>query len=584
MKLQETAEKAVRDGMAEIRRQGGDNAAFVGLDNKTGQIVSLVGGIDFNDENSGYSKLNFGHDVKVSPGSTFKPYDYAIFIDNNNAGAGSVFYDTQGPLPGYPCTVKARPKDDKTANCLWDYDFRYPGPITIRYALGGSRNLPAVKAMLSAVPNDSSAGRVASINKVINTANAMMTGNSNSGAYACYPPGTDTFSATKEDATQCYGSSAIGDGAYLHLDDHANGLATLARNGQYVPRTYIMKITDASNKVINEFKQPAGKQIIKADSAYIVNDMLSDPNASYLPGRCTATSCTELRQGGYKFHRMQGTKIAIKTGTTNDGFDGLMAAWSNQYTSIAWVGYHTRNKAMVGRGMEYMTAPIVRPWMQAATDNLVSSGVKLNNWTQPSGVKALPAFVVRNHVGVASVEPSPSNDLFPSWYQQPKGSSGSSQTLDKVSNKTATSCTPELAKQTVGGGNDNAFSVDLFFGPRAGTSTGSSAAADDIHNCNDNKPDVRVSAPDECDATTGCTITVLVTAGTHPLSSEKFPGTVNLLINGQVVQTKSVSDSPSNLLFEYKPTGAGSFTVEAQVIDSVLYSTNSGAETVQVDN
>jgi len=233
--------------------------------------------------------------------------------------------------------------------------------------------------------------------------------------------------------------------------------------------------------------------------------------------------------------------------------------------------------------MEYMTAPIVRPWMQAATDQLVNNGVKLTNWTQPPGVKTLPAFVVRNHIGVASVEPSPANDLFPSWYQQPKGSSGTSQTIDKVSNKTATSCTPEGAKQTVGGGNDNAFSVDLFFGSRAGTSSGSSSATDDVHNCNDTKPDVRLSAPDQCDAD-GCTITVLVTAGTHPLSSEKFPGTVNLLINGQVVQTKNVSDSPSNLLFEYKPTGTGSFSVEAQVIDSVLYSTNSGAETVQVDN
>jgi membrane peptidoglycan carboxypeptidase len=33
-------------------------------------------------------------------------------------------------------------------NCLWDYDFRYPGAIDLRYALGGSRNVPAVKAML----------------------------------------------------------------------------------------------------------------------------------------------------------------------------------------------------------------------------------------------------------------------------------------------------------------------------------------------------------------------------------------------------------------------------------------------------
>ena len=55
----------------------------------------------------------------------------------------------------------------------------------------------------------------------------------NSGAYRCYKSGVeDVANATKADETQCYAASAIGDGAYLHLDDHVNGLATLAPRRQ----------------------------------------------------------------------------------------------------------------------------------------------------------------------------------------------------------------------------------------------------------------------------------------------------------------------------------------------------------------
>lgn len=565
--LQDLAEKKVKETLPIIKSQSGDSAAFVAMDNKTGQIVALVGGgADLS--NKQYGELNFGHTVKVSPGSSFKPYDYATFIDNNNAGAGSVLYDDKTPtfpapgnLPGYPCKNDKRPKDG--GDCLWDYDFRYPGPLTLRYALAGSRNVPAVKAMLSAIPNDTSPGRVASINKTIATAKAMM---GNPEGYACYKPGIEVSKATKEDEVQCYGSSAIGDGAYLRLDDHVTGLSTLARNGQQIPHTYILKITDSANKVVDEFKQPVPKQVIKADTAYIMDDMLSDPNASYL---------------SRKFQRYKGWNFAVKTGTTNDAFDGLMASWSTQYTAVTWVGYHDRNKHMTGF-MENMTTPIIRGWMEGAHDKL---GIKPVNWNKPSTIKTLPAFVVRSHVGVGSVEPSPSDDIFPGWYTPRKGD-GTVQTLDVVSNKTATSCTPDLAKKTDGGDSHNAFSVDPF-APGAnndGSSTDSSAA-DDVHNCNDTKPSITLTAPASCHDASDCTFTVTVTQGTHPLSGGSYTAapasSVTLTINGQEVETVPIPTNASDLWthsFSYAPTAPGNATVQAQVVDSVLYSSSDSAD------
>jgi penicillin-binding protein 1A len=563
--LQNKAEELVQANLRNAKRYGADEEAMVNEDVQTGQIVSLVGGTDFNDPDHGQN--NYAAGIKIPPGSSFKPYDYATLINNNNnVGAGSVLYDTQGAIPGYPCTNKANPKTDKTANCLWDYDFIYPGPLTLRYALGGSRNVPAVKAMLEAVPNDNSSGHVKSVNKVISTASAMMYNtydqSKHRNSYNCY--GDEALTQT----TQCYGASAIGDGAFLHLDDHVNGLATLARLGKAIPRTYLLKITDAANR---EVKLPSAvpKQVIKPEAAYIVNDMASDWRASYLPGSCTDTNCNN----SYKFHRYNGWHFAVKTGTTNDGYDGLMTSWSTKYATVSWVGNHTRHVTL-NTSMEVLTEPLTKGWMEYAHRNL-----KPVNWQQPTGIKNAPAFIVRNHIHFGDVEPSPTNDLFPPWYVGGNKTKNSSATIDKVSNKIATNCTPPAAKEFVSNANAASWNIDIFKGGKqnigsssSGSSSTTSAATDDVHNCNDSPPTVTLTAPSDCN--TSCVITATVTQGTHLLTDPQyplFPGTLVIQLNGQTIKTASVGDSPSTVSFTFAPTTSGSGTLTATVTDSVLY-------------
>jgi membrane peptidoglycan carboxypeptidase len=560
---QNKAEQLVASNLKNVSRYGADEEAIVAEDVQTGQIVSLVGGTDFN--NADHGQNNYAAGIKIPPGSSFKPYDYATLINNNNnVGAGSVLYDTQGPLPGYPCTAKQLPKQG--GNCLEDYDFRYPGPLSLRYALGGSRNVPAVKAMLSAVPNDKSNGHTDSINKVINTAADMMDNkyyqSKKIKPYNCY--GDEALTKT----AQCFGASAIGDGAFLHLDDHVNGLATLARLGRAIPRTYILKINDASQKPLYEWKQPPSKQVIKPDAAYIVNDMASDPKASYLP-----TS--------YKFQSYKGWKFGVKTGTTNDGYDGLMTSWSTKYAVVSWVGHHTR-RVTLRSSMENLTEPLTRGWMEYA-----HASEKPVNWTPPTTLKTAPAFVVRSHVGIGSIEPSPTNDLFPSWYAGGNGGKTSSQTLDKVSGKVATSCTPPLAKNVAYNSNAASWNIDIFNGGRqsvssgnssSGGSTNSTSANDDVHNCNDSPPTVTLTAPATCDRS--CVITATVSQGTHPLSDAQhaqYPGTVSFTLNGQTIHSERVSTSPSTISFNYTPSSSGSGTLTANVTDSVLYQGSSSA-------
>ncbi len=542
--LQQIAEEEVTSGVRQVIKQGGNVAAFTAEDVETGQIVAMVGGPDFS--NSEYGQNNYAR-TPLPPGSSFKPYDYAALMEaTENVGAGTVLYDTQAPLPGYPCTNKARPKNG--GNCLHDYDFNFPGPVTLRYALGGSRNVPAVKAML-----------IAGVDKTIETAeNLMNASNPNSFGYNCYAPETVDFSAANEE--QCYASSAIGDGAYLKMDEHVHGLGTLSRNGLSIPRTYILKIQDAAEKTTYEWKLEGGKQVIREDTAYIISDMLADPRASYM---------------STKIHSMPGKggnwRLAVKTGTTNDAKDGWMTGYSPKYAAAVWVGYHNRTKEM-GGFMESMTRPIFYNWMKRAHKDL-----EPKDWNKPSGIQTLPAYVIRNHVGTGSQEPSPSTDLYPSWYKKQTGQN-KNRTIDIVSGKLATECTPERAKKNESGGTASQHSGDTFVDAASG---GNTDEKDDVHKCSDVKPSITVTR--SLGSAGQYSISANVTGGTHPLSGnpEKGGGKIEFMVGDQVIGSQDIS-GPGLYTAGYSPTSGGNQTVTARVIDSVLYEAVSNPVTLNV--
>ncbi len=93
LNAQKVAEEQVAKGLAQVKRQGGDTAAFVAEDVKTGQVVALVGGDDF--KNTTYGENNYAHDLELPPGSTFKPYDYAALIDVGKTLEQDQFYMTR---------------------------------------------------------------------------------------------------------------------------------------------------------------------------------------------------------------------------------------------------------------------------------------------------------------------------------------------------------------------------------------------------------------------------------------------------------------------------------------------------------
>jgi hypothetical protein len=245
----------------------------------------------------------------------------------------------------------------------------------------------------------------------------------------------------------------------------------------------------------------------------------------------------------------------------------------------------------------------MKQFMQGAIDQL--GNVKPRNWAQPSDIKTASAYVFTSRY-LGQVVPSPSTDIYPSWYVGGNKGGNHSAATDKVSGKLATTCTPALARESGSSGNTDTWNVDLFVNNGTPNITGSTNTnsgpqqTDDVHSCNtDEQPTATITAINgvptggtstlSCPATGSCNALIHVEQGTHPLTDSNypdFPGTLNLVVNGQTVDTQAVNDNGDyQLTYTPAPGTTGSVQIEAQVIDSVLYSgTDTQTVNIQTTN
>lgn len=136
--LQQAAEKAVANGLAELQnRMKNQNlnhqepqAALIALDVKTGGILAMVGGIDFN-----RSAFNRAVSARRQPGSAFKPIVYALAVEKG--------YSQNMMILDAPIVFKSGKDGD-----AWkpqNFSKRFKGEMTMRHALAISQNIPAVR-------------------------------------------------------------------------------------------------------------------------------------------------------------------------------------------------------------------------------------------------------------------------------------------------------------------------------------------------------------------------------------------------------------------------------------------------------
>jgi penicillin-binding protein 1A len=518
LNLQKIAEDTVANTIPKLERIGGDNMAAVAEDVESGQVLALVGGRGF--DYPGFGQVNFATTPR-SPGSSFKPYDYAsLMTQKKDWGAGSTLYDvkTNFAAPGFPPWI---PKD---------YDSRYPGAMSMRKALGGSRNIPAIKAMYMA--------------GIQNTHDLAKKMGLKSGVSGCYEPG-------KEDCGDIL-STAIGDGGQIKLTEHVNGFSTFARMGKYKPQTYILIVKDSKGKQIKEYKDEPGEQVLDEQVAYSINDILSDPKASYFGSS----------------NRLKNFRSAMKTGTTNNQENGWLMGYTPYLVFGMWSGDH-ENKPLT----TFTETALGSAWNQFMTKAHADKAKK--DWTKPASMKQSCLNTTTGY----STNSGGVCDIFPSWYTPKYPANNLKATIDTVSGKLATECTPERAKQTITGGgiaselptsdplyNNWITPVKAQYGQSGGSIP---TDKDDIHSCDPSeKPSVVIAEPEK-NADGTYTVSATVTKGKYDLKSVSIniDGTVPPGASFDITNTQTVS-------FKFTPTSTTSSTITADVIDSVLYDAN----------
>ncbi|MCA9348750.1 penicillin-binding protein [Candidatus Saccharibacteria bacterium] len=504
---QALAQKSVDAAIPMLESRGMDNAAAVAVDVETGKVIAHVGSRDFR-----YPEFGQTNTVTTprDPGSAFKIFDYSSVIENTTDwGAGSTFYDYRTTFaPGYT------PKN---------YDGGHRGPVSMRYAFGQSLNIPAIKAMY-----------IAGIEKTHDIAyKAGLRSGVNCGGY-------------------CGLASAIGSGVELRLDEMANSYATFGRLGNYQPLTYIDKIYDSNDQLISEWTPGPGEDVINPETAYIINNILSDPSVRFTQG-----------------FNISGVKMAIKTGTTDNFKNNTVFGYTKKVAFGAWMGHHDVTRSFNESYTTAIKTTMIQAFMKDFNSKLPEE--QRNDWEKPEGVK-----YVRIDRTSGYQSDSGQADLFPSWYVPKRQDKSQTAEIDVVTGLRATECTPDRARQVVNGGNllaelpesDPNYSawmkpIIAALGPVVGGEIPKDE--DDLHNCDDIRPSISfVSSPASCDGS--CVITVKVTKGTHPLD------TVNLKVDGQIIPggSKNVT-SNGNVDFYYTVAVDGNKRVTAEVVDSALY-------------
>jgi penicillin-binding protein 1A len=219
-----TVDEAAGKATATLEQQPILEGALIVIDNRTGQILAMVGGYNF-----ARSKFNRATQAYRQLGSTFKPFLYTAAIDRGltptsmlvdapasfNAGAGQPPY-----TPG-------------------NYDGKYEGPVTLRRALENSRNIPAVRVMEMLGPR-----------QVVAYAKRF-------GFPEDFPP---------------YLSTALG-AAEATLLETTSAYTAFPNQGIRLQPYQVMAVVDRDGNVLEE-NRPAPRDAIRADTAFVMTNLL----------------------------------------------------------------------------------------------------------------------------------------------------------------------------------------------------------------------------------------------------------------------------------------------------------------------
>ncbi len=325
--LQSNAEKVLADNYeAHVKSYGANNASLVSLDPKTGGVLAMVGSVNYwlNDIDG---QVNVATSLR-QPGSAFKPLVYANAIEQAGIGSGTVLGDYKTKFADNYVPVNS--------------DNQYLGKMNIRKAIDWSRNIPAVKAWYVGGEEE----KVMDFLDKVGVTSLREFKN----AYNSDPTRHWDFS---------YGPSmAIGSGE-VRLLDLAGAYAAFANDGKFMKVNPILEVKDRDGNVLEKFTDQ-GVQVMKPETAFIINDILSDVNSK------PAGSWRDVLT-------IKGQNIASKTGTSNKKVGKinypnnlLTIGYTPTILAATWVGNSDGKETSVRAWGEFTAAPMNKAFLELA--------------------------------------------------------------------------------------------------------------------------------------------------------------------------------------------------------------------------
>jgi membrane peptidoglycan carboxypeptidase len=279
-----------------------NNAAVVVLRPGTGEILAMVGSLDYWDESID-GQFNVAVDGPGrQPGSSFKPFTYVTLL-SQGYNAAYMFLDVRQAFQ-QPTGVPYVPEN---------YDRKYHGPQRLREALACSYNIPAVEALY-----------LAGVDNTIRTAHRM---------------GINTL----DKGLDFYGLSLTLGGGEVHLLDMVYAFSVFANDGKMYGEPLpagqlrsgyrelnpvaILRVEDRDGNVLYQYDRPESHDILDPRLAYLMNSILSDRVSRY--GAFSKPNQLELSDD---------RPVAAKTGTTNNYKDAWTIGYTPQLAAGVWVG------------------------------------------------------------------------------------------------------------------------------------------------------------------------------------------------------------------------------------------------------
>lgn len=328
LNLQGIAEKVVAEGAAKnVKENRAFNAALVAIEPSTGKILAMVGSKDYfgtpepkgcNPGTTGKNSCAFNPQLNAAaserqPGSSFKPYVYVTAFDKEFG------YNPMSPILDAPVSygiAGGRTYSPK------NYDGSYHGNVTMRKALAGSLNVPAVKTL-----------NLVGVSSAVETAH-----------------GLGITSPLKD----C-GLSLVLGGCEVRLVDHVASYASIANGGKANYATPFVRIEDKNGNILEEYRVQ-NRQVVAPAAAYELISIMTDNDArTYVFGKDSPLT-------------IPGRVVAAKTGTTNSWKDGWTIGFTPQLAAGVWTGNDNGMLMRQGADGVFTAAPIWNEFMKQALD------------------------------------------------------------------------------------------------------------------------------------------------------------------------------------------------------------------------